>query len=98
MDDKMDEYVGPERRVCTHHSGVDTKLTIFNWLLGLLIAAILGSSATLAGILQGVNRGMADINVKFAELRSDKALNDATHQRIYERIADLERRDREKRP
>lgn len=94
MGDNCSDYEGPDRRVCVHHSGMDTKLTIFNWLLGLLIAAIVGSTATLSNVLNGVNTGMSEINIKLAELRSEKKHDDALFQRINERLVDLERRDK----
>lgn len=99
MSDEMienGEFTGVDRRVCVHHSGVDTRLMIFNWLLGFLITAIIGSTGTIAYLLSDVSKNMAAINIKFAELHSDKRLNDQIHDRIAERISELERRDRER--
>lgn len=77
-----------ERRVCSLHSGVDTKQTILMWLLGILIVAIL-SNVT---VMQGVRDSMSDLRVELAGLKSDKATSNEIHSRLNERISILDRR------
>ena len=77
-----------ERRTCTQHSGIETKQTIFNWLLGILILSILGNAA----LLQSVRDALSDIRVEIAGVKSDKNTANEVHQRLNERITTLDRR------
>lgn len=77
-----------ERRICAQHSGIETKQTIFNWLLGILILSILGNAA----LLQSVRDALSDIRVEIAGVKSDKNTANEIHERLNERITILDRR------
>lgn len=82
----------PDRRTCAQHSGIDAKQTVFNWLLGILIAAIIGSAGALGTILNDVKDKMTEIKIELAGIKSDKNTTAEIHQRLNERITTLDRR------
>ena len=79
-----------DRRVCSQHSGIDAKQTIFNWLLGILIASILGGTATIWTGFENMNSTLYAVKTEVAAINSDKKLNEMISQRFSERLSDVE--------
>ncbi len=87
--------------VCGQHSGLFTQSKLLIWMIGILIVAILGSIPIIVNAFGDTNKRtttsidkvvekMSSIDIRLAEMLTDKTSSEAVHTRLSERINDLE--------
>lgn len=88
--DNCPEHSGQEEKI----RGVSGKMSLILWMLGLLIAVMMSSSAALYSSIQALNYNMANMSGRFSSIEAKLLVLEANDQRVNNR---LDRMENEKR-
>lgn len=96
----------PERRFCAQHSGmiekikaVDGKLNIIMWLMGITLAVISVGVGLVHESYQHLDSNLSVTNTRLSGIDSRITIDEATDQRLTDRVLTLEQKDsQERRP